>query len=89
MPWWDGRRKYTAADRQAGLDELPTLFKLLPKLRVVVLVGAQAAKAKTAVEAIGFAVITSAHTSMLCSDRQSRLFRAIPGEWAKVHRFVG
>jgi hypothetical protein len=68
MLWWDGQRKYTAADRQAGLDELPTLFKLLPKLRVVVLVGAQAAKAKAAVEVLGFAVITSAHTSMLCRN---------------------
>ena len=65
------------------------LLKLLPKLRIVVLVGAQAAKAKTVVEALGFAVITSAHTSMLCRNGSPELFRAIPGEWAKVRRFVG
>ena len=89
MPFWDGNRKYTASDRQAGMSELPTLFALLPKLRVVVLVGAQAAKAKVVVEALGLAVITSAHPSMLCRNGNPELFRAIPGEWAKVHRFVG
>jgi hypothetical protein len=34
------------------VNELPNLFALLPKLRAVVLVGAQAAKAEVVVEAL-------------------------------------
>lgn len=58
-------RAPTTAERRAGLDWVPPLLDLLPRLRVVVLSGRHAAAAEPAVRAArpGAAVLTMPHPS--------------------------
>jgi len=66
IPWWNSKVKITEQELSSGaacVTEL-TATALLPKLRVVVLVGNQAAtRARPYLEAAGIALLTSAHPS--------------------------
>jgi hypothetical protein len=88
VPWWDSTRKVTGQELIEGIACVQELIALLPKLRVVVLVGGQAAKARVYREGTGLAVFTSAHPSPLVKARFPDKCNAIPVEWAKAVEFI-
>ena len=83
-PWWNGTRKVTAQELREGAECVKDLIGLLPALRVVVLVGSKAARARPFLEAMGSALLTSAHPSPIVSASFRNRWDTIPAEWAKV-----
>ncbi len=63
VPWWNGTRKISSAELADGIEVLRQLFLLLPELRVVMLVGKKAGRAKPLLERENLQVFTSAHPS--------------------------
>ncbi len=89
IPWWNSTRKITGQELTLGASCVGDLAALLPKLRVVVLVGAKAAtKAKPYFENTGIALLTSDHPSPQVRAGFRERWDAIPLKWAEVHRFV-
>jgi len=88
IPWWNGTRKVTASELREGVECIRELTTLLPKLRVVVLVGDKAAKARPYLEMTGLALFASAHPSPLVRASWIDRWKAIPLEWAKAAQFV-
>lgn len=89
VPWWNGTIDLTDAELEEGAASLVGLLALLPRLRVVVLVGRSAARhaaphlAKTPV-----AVITSAHPSPKVRRDYPELWQSIPKRWALAARHL-
>lgn len=81
MPAWNGKIRFTAAERHGGLLQLDTLLSLLPSIKVVVLVGRQAERAKQHLESSGRAVVVSAHPSMRVRNGFPERWATIPGQW--------
>lgn len=77
VPAWNGTRQIAKEELLAGLACVDELVSLLPRLRVVVLVGKKAGKAKQHVKQLGCAVVTSTHPSPLVRARW-------PGKWAEI-----
>lgn len=46
IPWWNGKIKFTAAEREEGLKQIPSLLECFPELVSVVLVGKPAQRAE-------------------------------------------
>ena len=88
VPWWNGTRKVTAQELSEGAKCVEELIGLLPALRVVVLVGAKAARARPFLETTRLASLTSAHPSPIVRARFRSRWDAIPAEWAKVMTFI-
>jgi G:T/U-mismatch repair DNA glycosylase len=84
IPWWDGAIKFTSAQTQTGLAELPTLLKLLPLVRTVVLVGRTAQRASNSLRDVGLAVFLSAHPSPVVRATSRETWDAIPSQWRQA-----
>lgn len=84
IPWWNGSIAVTAAERAAGLQELPHLLPLLPRLHTAVLVGRTAARARPILN--GLRVLESAHPSPQVRAGNRALWDAIPGVWRQAAR---
>ena len=82
IPWWNGSISVTAAERAAGLQELPHALALLPRLHTAVLVGRTAARARPAMQ--GLRVLESAHPSPQVRAGNRALWDAIPGVWRQA-----
>jgi len=88
VPWWNGTRVITAAELKAGMSALDDLLKLLSALRVVVLVGRKAARARSHLEGRGLPVLESAHPSPIVRASRPVAWRAIPHKWAEILPFL-
>lgn len=84
VSWWNGTRKITPAELNAGLQQLGALIDLLPRLTTVIAVGRRAARAKAAVEEHGLAFYASAHPSPINRAARPEVWNAIPGIWAEA-----
>ncbi len=82
IPWWNGSIAVTAAERAAGLQELPHVLALLPRLHTAVLVGRTAARARPFLH--GLRVLESAHPSPQVRAGNRALWDAIPGIWRQA-----
>ena len=88
-PWWNGTIRFTAAERVRGLATLPAMLEHLPRLRVAVTVGRQAARAAPMLEGRGLRVLASAHPSPQVRAGNRALWDAIPGIWAEARKSLG
>jgi Uracil DNA glycosylase superfamily len=86
IPGWNGTRKVTGQELRDGLSCLEELILLLPKLRAVVLVGKQAAKAAPHFKARhpDIRLFTSAHPSPLVRAKFPDRWNSIPAKWAEA-----
>jgi len=83
IPWWNGRIKFTGAERQTAIRELDHLRELLPKLDTVVLVGKTAGNARPYLVG-GLRVLESAHPSPKVRSTNRTRWDAIPGVWREA-----
>ncbi len=88
IPWWNSTRKVTGRELAAGVACVEGLMALLPNLRVVVLVGQKAARARPLLEAKTISLLASDHPSPLVRAKFPERWNAIPQRWAAVHRFI-
>ncbi len=88
VPWWNGTRAITADELRAGMSALDDLLGILTGVRVVVLVGRKAGRARSHLEAKGFPVLESAHPSPIVRASRPAAWQAIPGKWAEALRYV-
>lgn len=86
IPWWNGSIAVTAAERAAGLRELPHALALLPRLHTAVLVGRTAARARPVLHGAmpGLRILESAHPSPQVRAGNRALWDAIPGVWRQA-----
>lgn len=84
IPWWNGSRKITPPEINAGLRQLDALMNLLPKLTTVIAVGRRAARAKALVEKHRLAFYCSAHPSPINRAARPKFWSAIPDIWAEA-----
>ena len=82
VPWWNGSIAVTAAERAAGLRELPHALALLPRLHTAVLVGRTAERARPILQ--GLRILESAHPSPQVRAGNRALWDAIPGIWRQA-----
>ncbi|MDP3495593.1 MAG: hypothetical protein Q8R82_21005, partial [Hyphomonadaceae bacterium] len=88
VPWWNGTRKITRDELDAGSSSVKQLMSLLPELRAVVLVGAKAARARPLLSGTGLVILQSDHPSPLVRARFPDRWRAIPTAWAAVRPHI-
>lgn len=88
MPAWNGKIRFKAAERRWGLLQLDALLSLLPGIKVVVLVGRQAEKARIHLESAGYQVVASAHPSMRVRNGFPDRWAAIPDQWRLAREFA-
>lgn len=88
VPWWNGVRAIRADELRAGMNALDDLLKLLTDLRVVVLVGRKASRARSHLEASGLPVLESVHPSPIVRASRPILWQAIPETWAEALPFI-
>ena len=86
IPWWNGSIAVTAAERAAGLRELPHALALLPRLHTAVLVGRTAARARPVLHSVlqDLRILESAHPSPQVRAGNRALWDAIPGIWRQA-----
>ena len=82
VPWWNGTRRIAAAEHRAGIAALLDLVTLLPKLRVIILVGSRAHRAEQAIAHLGVPIFKSAHPSPIVRASRPQLWASIPDHWA-------
>ncbi|WP_290971372.1 uracil-DNA glycosylase [Herbaspirillum sp.] len=88
IPGWNGKIKIGKGERQQGIEELPHLIALLPKVKGVVLVGRQAQRAQSVITASNLMVFTSYHPSPKVRSINPHLWNAIPDRWASAFRAI-
>jgi hypothetical protein len=88
VPWWNGTRAIKAEELHAGTTALDELLKLMENLRVVVLVGRKAARARSHLEGRGIPVLQSPHPSPIVRASRLSAWQSIPEIWAEVLPFV-
>ncbi len=88
IPGWNGNIAIEKDEVKKGLLCLRDFLSLLPKLKVAVLVGKKAQKARTLFDELGIPVITSAHPSARVRASYPNLWKAIPREWKRVHKYL-
>ena len=86
VPWWNGTRRIRPAEREAGAEQLKELLKLLPGVRVFVLVGRKAQQAAPKVK--GIKVIESYHPSPIVRARYPDKWRSIPKIWEEAKSYI-
>jgi uracil-DNA glycosylase len=95
VPWYIGNetriRAASSNDIAQGLPSFEKLLALLPKLRVIVLVGRKAERAKSVIERIrpDLAIRISPHPSPLFVNRAPGNRRRILNVWVEVAEFLG
>lgn len=89
IPGWDGNREQRSqADVIKGLRELEELLKLLPKLRVAVLLGNNAHKAEVLLRNRGLQVVKTIHPSGLARASYPERWKRLGSEWAKARKLA-
>jgi len=89
VPWWNGTIDLTDAELEEGAASLVGLVALLPRLRVVVLVGRSAARhAAPHLRGLPVEVITSAHPSPKVRRMYPGLWSSIPTTWSLVGPYL-
>jgi hypothetical protein len=91
VPGWNGTRRITTSELQAGVLDLANLFELLPAVRTIVLVGRKAAQAEQRIVTLGpYAIFKSAHPSPLVRASYKDQWLGLPSVWraAAVHAAV-
>jgi hypothetical protein len=86
VPGWNGTRKITLQEMREGVTSVSDLISLLPDLRVVVLVGRRAQKARNLLEPLGLHILSSDHPSPLVRARYPHRWKAIGKGWAESLR---
>lgn len=84
VPWWNDIRKVTAQELRDGVESLKELMSILRSLRVVVMVGKKAARAKPLLKTQRLELFTSSHPSPIVKATNRKLWDAIPSEWRKI-----
>ena len=84
IPWWNGKRKVTGSELNAGVRRVKEMIGLLPKLRAVVFVGQKAAKARPRLMDTGLDLFSSYHPSPLVRATHPERWHTIPSDWAKI-----
>ncbi|MBS8228341.1 uracil-DNA glycosylase [Vannielia litorea] len=88
VPWWNGTRKVGADELSSGIERLDELLDLLPKVSVVVGVGAKAGKARELVERRTLPFIQSAHPSPINRARRRAVWEKIPDQWRAARTYL-
>ncbi|SDB63663.1 uracil-DNA glycosylase [Pseudomonas sp. NFACC13-1] len=86
IPGWNGTIKIKTGERRAGVEELAGLLVLLPKLKTMVLVGRQAAKAAKFMQSMNVKIFTSGHPSPKVRNMNREMWDLIPGIWEEASR---
>jgi uracil-DNA glycosylase len=92
VPWWNCTRKVTEQELRDGADCVKELITILQSLRVVVMVGRRAAKARRILESMvleKMELFTSDHPSPVVRATNRKRWEAIPSEWKKVIPYLG
>lgn len=89
IPGWNGTIKVTSSELRKGLECLDELTELLRKLRVIILVGRNAGRAKQLLEASlpKIAILQSYHPSPKVRACAPEKWKAIPTVWAQAKRY--
>ena len=87
IPFWNGAAKATPADLELGAGLLSGLFDHLPHLRVIVLVGRKAERARPLLADRGWAVLGSCHPSQKNYTLARRKWLSIPRVWAQAKEY--
>lgn len=88
IPWWNGTRKIGRDEVRRGEIAARELVHLLPRLRVLVFVGARSAAIEPAFRAFGLPSVKSTHPSPLVRARWPERWLAIPTQWSLARQFV-
>jgi hypothetical protein len=88
VPWWNGTRAISADELRAGMNALDDLMKVLTSLRVVMLVGRKAGRARSHLKESGPPVLESAHPSPIVRASRPSTWKSIAGKWAEALLFV-
>ena len=81
VPGWNGTRRINGPELGAGVACVETLLKLLPELRVIVLVGKKAHRAEPLLQDRGIAILKSWHPSPINRAAAPEKWRSIPEQW--------
>jgi hypothetical protein len=87
VPYGNGGERVTPADLELGAGLLSGLFDLLPAMRVIVLVGRKAERARPMLADRGWAVLASCHPSQKNYTLARRKWLAIPRVWARTRDY--
>lgn len=82
VPWWNGTRRIAAVEHRAGIAALLALVALLPKLKVIVLVGRRAHRAEPSIAHLDVPIFKTAHPSPIVRASRPQLWASIPDQWA-------
>ena len=88
IPCWNGTTKVTITELREGVGGVGELVKLLPDLKVIVLVGNKAQTAKTLLDKLGFEIFCSYHPSPIVRAANLEKWRTIPSQWAKAKAYI-
>jgi hypothetical protein len=88
VPWWNGTRLIRANELRAGMNALDELLNLMNNLRVVVLVGRKAARARSHLEERKIPLLESPHPSPIVRASRPADWQSIPGIWAEAIPFT-
>lgn len=90
IPGWNGTMKVTSTELLKGLQCLEELTELLVRLKVIILVGQNAARAKKLLEATlpKVAILQSYHPSPKVRACAPEKWKAIPTVWAQAKRYL-
>ncbi|WP_111658002.1 uracil-DNA glycosylase [Alcanivorax indicus] len=90
VPWYIGSgtkiRPARSADIASGVESLANLFQLMPKLRLVVLVGAKARNARKHIQSVAppLGLLSSPHPSPMFVNRRPGNREATLNSWRTV-----
>ena len=89
VPGWNGTRRITSTELRAGLAEIGTLIHLLPRVRVIVLLGRKAQRSEAQLGETGLVIRRSPHNSPLVRASRPEAWNAIPALWADAYAAAG
>lgn len=88
IPGWNGTRKVSAKELQSGREDLLALITLLPRLKVIVLVGKNAQRAERSLQSLGLPILASPHPSPLVRASRPEAWNAIPEKWRAAAQLI-
>jgi hypothetical protein len=89
IPWWNGTRKISGIELREGASHVRDLISILPELRVVVLVGRKAARARRYLTDVKLEIFQSDHPSPIVRAAMPERWRNIPDHWAQIKAPLG
>jgi uracil-DNA glycosylase len=85
IPGWNGRIKITADERRGAFEDLEHLLGILDQVKIIVLVGRTAQRAKTVLEQKGLKIATSFHPSPKVKNLRPALWDSIADDWRNAY----